>query len=272
MRDHDDSKSRYLWHRVRTSFEDIAALVVDVSQRAGALAARIWSRTKQVRARTWTIIAAIAVLVGLVADLPKLPELVTDLLHRSPPNSAGTDSSLSPDQNNSNLVIAAERVEHCIEAHRLSDERAVREEILYSPPTILGLHAGDILTRRTFENCQWPPSSYSDADGYVRIVVEEVVGPGKSEATFASYVDRVFSDCQVLELSYMFGKQGVSGHSSFEVPAGSIVDGHGDPWDSTVLLEDSDQYELWLGFYTRKGEVTVIRNASISLEDVKCTS
>lgn len=176
-------------------------------------------------------------------------------------------------QSSEELAFAAERVRACMEAHGLPRQKVVMVENLFMPESTLDWKPGDLVDRTTIEYCEWPPSSYSEADGYVQLVSEAVVGPGLAEATGATYADRIFSQCQTLSLSYGFGKQGVSGNSSFEVIAGSIIDGNGNPWDPDVIDENPDHYRLpFLGIYTRKGEVVVIRNAGLYLEDAECTS
>lgn len=179
-------------------------------------------------------------------------------------------------QDPEDLALAAERVRSCMETHDLIKQKEVIEETLFSLEGDLERKPGVLVARTTIRYCEWPPSSYSEADGYIEVVGEAVIGPGLGEATFASYADRIYSQCQTLVLSYGFGKQGMSAHDSFEVSAGSIVDGHGDPWDPQAMSENPDQYYSqglpWLGFYSQKGEIVVVRNASLYLEDAECTS
>ncbi len=174
---------------------------------------------------------------------------------------------------NENWVIAANSVQACMEAHHLSKQKEIMI-VTDVPFEKQEQRPGSLIQRRKIAYCQWPPFSYTDSDGYVEIIIDEIKGPGLSEASGASYADRIYSKCDKLKLSYSFGKQFVSGHSSFEVSANSIVEVGGKKWDPESMSENPDDYYYKgmpvLGFYTEDKEVVVIHYAAFELEDVNC--
>jgi len=190
------------------------------------------------------------------------------------PVPADTPSPPSPTANSQDLAFAADRVRLCMQAHELASQKEFVEATAASFPTDGELEPGEPVANTRIAYCQWPPSPYSEADGYVEITVETVIGPGRGQVTGATYADRVLSHCDILELAYGFGKQGVSGHHSFDVAAGSIVDVDGNAWDPDTMNENPEDYYpeglLWMGFYTQRGEVVVMRNATFYLEDASC--
>lgn len=174
---------------------------------------------------------------------------------------------------NEDLIIAARSVQACMDAHHLSKQKEITI-ITEVPFEEQKQRPGGLMQTRKIAYCQWPPSSYSDSDGYVEIITDAVYGPGISEASGASYADRVYSKCDRLKLSYFWGKQFTTNHVSFEVDAYSIVTVGGEEWDPKSMGENPSDYYYKglpvLGFYTEDKEVVVVHYAAYELEDASC--
>ena len=195
----------------------------------------------------------------------------TETATQTPEKAIGSSNPTTPE--NEDSIVVAVMVQACIETHHLPKQKEITivTEVPYNNQE---QRPGSLIQRRKIAYCQWPPSLYSDSDGYVEIITDEVKGPGLSEASGASYADRIYSRCDRLRLSYSFGKQFVSGHSSFEVSANSIVTVGGENWDPESMGENPSDYyyDGWpvLGFYTEDREVVVIHYAAFNLEDASC--
>jgi hypothetical protein len=174
---------------------------------------------------------------------------------------------------NEDLVVAATMVQACIGTHHLSKQKEIII-VTEIPFDNQESRPGSLIRRRKIAYCQWPPSSYSDSDGYVEIITDEVKGPGLSEASGASYADRIYSKCDRLKLSYFWGKQFATDHLSFEVSINSIVTVGGEKWDPESMGENPNDYYYnglpVLGFYTEDREVVVVHYAAYELEDASC--
>jgi hypothetical protein len=115
---------------------------------------------------------------------------------------------------------------------------------------------------KIFAECEWPPQSYSAADGYSEIRVITVAGPGLSEAEGSTEIDRLIAPCKRLRLSYSFGNQGNFDHlPTFVAAADSIVTPEGVSWNGDIHT---------LNFYPERNEIIVVRNLSYVLDQVEC--
>ena len=154
----------------------------------------------------------------------------------------------------SDQVVVADQVRICMQQHGLSEAHAVLKG-----EASLAQSSGE---STIFAECNWPPQSYSEADGYSEIRVMTVAGPGMSEAEGSTDVDRFFAPCQELKLSYSFGNQGTFKHlPSFVVKEGSVVTPDGNPWQGEIRT---------LNFYFERGEIDVVRNLSYVLDKAEC--
>jgi hypothetical protein len=146
----------------------------------------------------------------------------------------------------SDQVVVADQVRRCMQQHALPEAHAV-------------LRSDDSMV---FAECNWPPQSYSEVDGYSEIGVTTVAGPGLSEAEGSTDVDRIVAPCSQVKLSYSFGSQGTFEHlPPFVVEAGSIVTPEGNPWPGEART---------LNFYFERGEIDVVRNLSYILDQAEC--
>ena len=154
----------------------------------------------------------------------------------------------------SDQVVVADQVRSCMQQHGLPEAHAI-----VRVQSNLGQDAGE---STVFAECNWPPQSYSQADGYSEIRVTSVIGPGLSEAEGSTKVDRIVAPCNTVKLSYSFGKQGTFKHlPSFVVEVGSVVTPEGDPWSGEIRT---------LNFYPVRGEIDVVRNLSYILDQAEC--
>lgn len=118
-------------------------------------------------------------------------------------------------------------------------------------------------SRLRLKECKWPPSAYSQADGYSEVVVDDVPGPGTYEATDATHVDRIATACAKVELAYTYQNMGADEHQApFTVSTGEIVTVAGTPW-----VRDSPAP---LPFYPQRGEMDVVRNGKYRLDGALC--
>ena len=85
------------------------------------------------------------------------------------------------------------KIEACMRTHGLATALQ-REEIA----------ADRILTRQ----CVWPPPVGAAPDGYTQIALAIGTGPGKSEAEGLTVANRFDTECQTIELSYLFNNMG----------------------------------------------------------------
>jgi hypothetical protein len=154
----------------------------------------------------------------------------------------------------SSKVLVADQVRICMQQHGLSQARAVLKD-----QSNLDQSSYD---SKIFAECEWPPQSYSAADGYSEIRVITVAGPGLSEAEGSTEIDRLIAPCKRLRLSYSFGNQGNFDHlPTFVAAADSIVTPEGVSWNGDIHT---------LNFYPERNEIIVVRNLSYVLDQVEC--
>ncbi len=142
----------------------------------------------------------------------------------------------------------ASAIRECISAHGLQQETGV-------------IGAGAAGTR-VFGTCDWPPTDYSQSDGYSEVVVREADGPGVDEASGTSAADRLFAPCGEIQAAYSFGKQGAFRRQSpITVLSGDIVTVDGLRWSG-------DQRKL--PFYPERDESVVLHNFSNRMDYARC--
>jgi hypothetical protein len=185
-------------------------------------------------------------LIGFLGSIATIAGVVTFLTGKNLP-----DFFKNPQ---SSQALAADQVRICMQQHGLSESRAV----LNSRANVDQIPGNATI----FAECTWPPKSYSGEDGYSEIRFITQGGPGLSEVDGSTQVDRFFSPCQQLNISYSFGNQGNYEHlPPFVVKADSLVTPDGDPWQGETQSLD---------FYPERGEIDVIRNLSYILDKVEC--
>lgn len=125
-----------------------------------------------------------------------------------------------------------------------------------------GVVDADAAGTRVFGTCDWPPSHYTQPDGYSEVIVKEATGPGHDEASGASAADRLFSPCGEVQVAYSFGKQGgFRRQPPMTLFTGEIVTVDGIRWNG-------DQRNL--PFYPERDESDVLHNFSSRLDYARC--
>jgi len=153
----------------------------------------------------------------------------------------------------------AAQVRACQELHGLTSDQ-VRREI--SGPTPSGGGSPPAIGQEFLE-CEWPPPDYADADGYSQIRSLKGVGPGESEASGATALDRITATCHRMELGYSFGTQGFDEDlEPFVAEKGDVVHARGGvPWESPRPYP-----------YPERDEVVVVRDLDLALEAARCVN
>lgn len=117
--------------------------------------------------------------------------------------SPATSSSTSPA-----LDTASARIDACMKGHGLA--QTIQKDTIAT---------GRILVRQ----CVWPPPVGAAPDGYTQIALAIDSGPGRSEAEGLTVANLFSSECQNIELSYLFNNQGTFTPSRpFRVSKGEI--------------------------------------------------
>jgi TIR domain len=163
-------------------------------------------------------------------------------------------------------VDPAAKVAACQRAHGMSRAEQVRdtragESQVEAPPG-----ENQALSQKTYEACTWPPRPGADPDGYGTIVATAANGPDTTEASGRDFADRVESPCGRLQLAYSFGSMGRFDRlPPFTAKQGEIwapKAGGFEPIANSGLLN--------LPFTPLRNEVTVLRNATLRLDGVRC--
>jgi hypothetical protein len=198
-----------------------------------ARAVEFFDSTTKVLVAVGALIAAAAALWAGIAHLSS---------SGTPNSSAGATAQLA-------RQTAAIHVDQCEAQHQLTQQS---QEL-------------DITVSTTaFDSCAWPAPSYADADGFTRVTVQDVAGPGVDEASDTDYADRITGPCGTFTLAYDFGVQGAAQHlAPFTAPAGMLtsVDQPGTAWPGGVKS---------LGFYPARNEVDVLHNSNYLLISAAC--
>lgn len=197
-----------------------------------ARATAFFDSTTKVLVAVGGLIAAVAALWAGIAHLASGTS--------SPPVSAATQSTSS---------VAAAHVGHCEAQHQLTQQH---QELSIT------------VAVTAFESCTWPAPAYADSDGFTKITVQTVPGPGQDEASDADYVDRITGPCMTFTLAYDFGLQGALKHlAPFTAAAGLLtsIDQPGTAWPGGVRS---------LSFYPARDEVDVLHNSNDALAGAAC--
>lgn len=102
-------------------------------------------------------------------------------------------------------IPTAQRVQACEQTHQLAQAHQVSTASGHEPTPEGGTTPeGETLV----ESCTWPPARGADPDGYLRITVDTVEGPGQAEATGDTLLDNIHGPCARYRLTYAFGYQG----------------------------------------------------------------
>lgn len=145
--------------------------------------------------------------------------------------------------------VGASHVDHCEAQHQLTAQAQMLSRTVATT---------------AFDSCTWPPPPYADSDGFSEITVASVPGPGQSEASDATAVDRITGPCRTFDLFYDFGTQGNLKHLAPFLARPDLVtslDAPGDPWQPGVSALD---------FYPSRNEVDVVHNDKNGLANATC--
>jgi hypothetical protein len=115
-----------------------------------------------------------------------------------------------------------------------------------------------------FATCDWPPQRFSDPDGFSLISVETLAGPGGSEASDATAIDRITGPCATFLLTYDAKLQGTDVHPvPFAINAGAVtgMDHPGQPFTASEDIAGPD-----------RDQVDFVRNDNAGLADASCQS
>ena len=162
---------------------------------------------------------------------------------------------------------AAERVQACEERHGMK----TAFERIEGPQKVTPSNSPDDITNTfefhtDFHYCIWPPTKYSDGDGYLEIKVVDVNGPGDSDASGTDDADRITAPCPQVIATYQYGHMGdYKNLEPITVDANAIVTTDGKPW----VKKES---EAPLPFYPETGEMVVLRSGHYGLESVRCAN
>ncbi len=103
------------------------------------------------------------------------------------------------------VPLAAQQVAACEQTHRLTSAHQVTHPSGHEPTP----EGGETPEGATLiESCTWPPARGADPDGYLRITVDTVEGPGQAEYTGDTLLDNVHGPCARYRLTYAYGFQG----------------------------------------------------------------
>ena len=125
-----------------------------------------------------------------------------------------------------------------------------------------GVATAEASGTQVFGNCDWPPTTWAQPDGYSEVVVREARGPGENEASGTTAADRLFAPCSELQVAYSFGKQGAFRRQApITLLSGEIVTVDGLRWSG----EQRD-----LPFYPDRDESIILRNFSYRMDYARC--
>ena len=144
--------------------------------------------------------------------------------------------------------------------HKLS---TARDQIAqnYDPP-VEDAAGSTIYSKTTFASCAWPRPTYADPDGYSEVVAVLTDGPGDSEASDASSLDRLkTSGCATVEVLYTYGSQGFSERQPpYILKLGDVISAYtGEPWTGESPCP-----------YPARDEIVVVHNSKIGLDSAHC--
>jgi Uncharacterised protein family UPF0547 len=145
---------------------------------------------------------------------------------------------------------AASHVNDCIQQHGMTKPQ---EETI------------DQISGGVFRSCTWPPIPGAQPDGYTEVVLTSLRGPGESEATGATWVDRISvpSGCHEIQLHYSFSTQGgFRRERPIVVPVGDLLTVTGESWEPGP--------ESPLPFDPAESDVVVVRSSKHFLDLAEC--
>lgn len=142
-------------------------------------------------------------------------------------------------------VTAAEQIRACERQHGMSSAREERQQG----------------RKRIFAACEWPPPDYATHDGYSEVRVTFGDGPGDSEASGATDLDRLRPTCRRVKVAYSFGTQGdYDRYEPFVVDLGEVVQGRGgEPWRGEAPYP-----------YPERDEIVIVNDGDLSLDTARC--
>jgi len=163
-------------------------------------------------------------------------------------------------------VSNAEQVRTCMDQHQMNSARDKRE-VETAGDTYLG---EEVYRRTTFRFCDWPRPGYAEADGYSQIEVIVTPGPGDSEATDATNLDRILTTCPAISVTYQFGLQGSSEFvGPYTLRPGDVVEPFtGKAWVPQAPADGEEPMVVYP--YPQSEEVIVVRNDHIVLDKASC--
>jgi hypothetical protein len=148
-----------------------------------------------------------------------------------------------------NSTSIASHIEQCETQHQLTAQNQTQPT---TPSTTV------------FDSCSWPPSSFTDADGYTEITAQTVFNPDADAASDATTADRITGRCRTFDLAYDFTSQGDIKHlAPFPAAPGLItsLDAPGQTLAAGLA---------GFNFTPGRDEVDVVHNDNNVIANIKC--
>ena len=157
---------------------------------------------------------------------------------------------------------AASQLRECMELHELkTTPQKIVEEYNEEHRERFGEYR-----KTVFSSCSWPPTQITAGDGYSEIVAIFARGPGESESSGATYVDRIMATCSAVQFTYQISAQGYFGDlKPFVLARGSVAyagDGTSTPW--------SGDWEPSETPYPESEEIVLLHDGKMGLASAKC--
>jgi hypothetical protein len=155
----------------------------------------------------------------------------------------------------------AEELRKCQELRGL---RTTPQKVIEEYPADQSDSTG-LYRKTTFSSCTWPPSDATAGDGYSEVVAIFARGPGDSEASGATLLDRVTATCPTVQFTYQLTAQGsFNTLKPFTLKRGAVAyagDGHATPW--TGKWEANSPYPA-------PDEMVILHDGKMSLAMARC--
>ena len=196
--------------------------------------------------RPSVIVSLLAGLVAIVTGLLTITGALSDDPELPPPTTGTSTPTTSPPTTDA----SAARIDACVRGHGLA-QTVIKETI----------STDRILIRQ----CAWPPPVGAAPDGYTQIALAIGPGPGSSEAEGLTVTNLFSSECQTLELSYLFNNQGRFAPSRpFRISKGELrrVE-DGSVWQPRSPSEASI-------YATKRDQFLVLANLRYQLDAARC--
>lgn len=169
-------------------------------------------------------------------------------------------------------IIANEQILNCMERHHMPSATYQSVNDTQENPKLFRKHL--------LQFCNWPPPTYAAPDGYSEIQVETYLTvdaePPRSDQV-APIADRIISTCDIVELGYSFGIQGIHGfHDKIHIPtntfehlsnilnAGKYNEIQKDRYGNSIFTG------FFIGFYPKRNEIVLLHNDYDFFDSAEC--